>query len=279
FALYPLCVQWVEEFNKQYPNIQVDISAGGAGKGMADALSGMVDLGMFSREVSQAEVEKGAWFIAVARDAVLPTMNAAHPERQALQERGITRDEFRSIFMDGKITRWQQLGMESTEDIRIYTRSDACGAAAVWAEYLGGEQEDLLGLGVFGDPGLADAVKGDPLAIGYNNVNYVFDVTSRKKYDQLEVIPIDLNSDGAISKEEQVYSSLDNVTQAISQGVYPSPPARDLYLVSRGKPLRPQVRLFLEWILNKGQEMVSGAGYVGLTPDQVQAQRDKLQAE
>ncbi|HRY99712.1 MAG TPA: substrate-binding domain-containing protein, partial [Bacteroidales bacterium] len=77
FALYPLCVQWVEEFNKQYPNIQVDISAGGAGKGMADALSGMVDLGMFSREVSQAEVEKGAWFIAVARDAVLPTMNAA----------------------------------------------------------------------------------------------------------------------------------------------------------------------------------------------------------
>ena len=79
FALYPMTVRWAEEFKKLHPKLRIDISAGGAGKGMADALSGMVDLGMFSREVRDAEVEKGAWKIALTRDAVLPTINSNNP--------------------------------------------------------------------------------------------------------------------------------------------------------------------------------------------------------
>ena len=43
FALYPLAVQWAAEFGAQNPGVHVDISAGGAGKGMTDALAGVVD--------------------------------------------------------------------------------------------------------------------------------------------------------------------------------------------------------------------------------------------
>ena len=49
---------WVEEFQKDYPGIKFDISAGGAGKGMTDALSGAVDIGMVSRAVKEEEEEK-----------------------------------------------------------------------------------------------------------------------------------------------------------------------------------------------------------------------------
>ena len=51
FALYPLMTRWAEEFQKVHPDVQFDISAGGAGKGMTDAVSGAVDIGMVSREV------------------------------------------------------------------------------------------------------------------------------------------------------------------------------------------------------------------------------------
>ena len=34
FALYPLTVTWAEEFKKIHPNVNIDISAGGAGKGL-----------------------------------------------------------------------------------------------------------------------------------------------------------------------------------------------------------------------------------------------------
>ncbi|MEI6749015.1 MAG: substrate-binding domain-containing protein, partial [Bacteroidota bacterium] len=69
FALYPITVKWAEEFQKLHPNVQIDVSAGGAGKGMTDALSQMIDIGMFSRGVSEEEIRKGAWFIALTKDA------------------------------------------------------------------------------------------------------------------------------------------------------------------------------------------------------------------
>ena len=31
FALYPLTVKWADEYMKLYPNVKIDVSAGGAG--------------------------------------------------------------------------------------------------------------------------------------------------------------------------------------------------------------------------------------------------------
>lgn len=277
FALYPITVRWSEEFRKENPGVEIDISAGGAGKGMTDALSRMVDLGMFSREVAPQEIEQGAWYIALTRDAVLPTINAANPLIKDLLVRGITREELKKVFITGEIKSWDAFaGTASGNNINIYTRSDACGAAAMWGAYLGANQEDLLGLGVFGDPGVAEAVKNDPYGFGYNNVIYVYDINTRKKYEHLEVLPLDLNDNGHIDEEESFYDEIDSVASAIQNGIYPSPPARDLYFVSKGRPENEAVIAFIEWILLEGQKYVQEAGYVKLTPEKIQAGLDKL---
>src|SRR3954467_2627391 len=75
FALYPITVKWADEFKKQHPNVKFNISAGGAGKGITDALSGLVDIGLASRDIDPAEVKKGAYTVYVTKDAVLPTFN------------------------------------------------------------------------------------------------------------------------------------------------------------------------------------------------------------
>src|SRR4051812_10778637 len=79
FALYPLTQKWAVEYNKTHPKIKFDIQAGGAGKGLTDVLSGAVDVGMFSREITDAEKRKGVWWIALCKDAVLPTINSKNP--------------------------------------------------------------------------------------------------------------------------------------------------------------------------------------------------------
>src|SRR5664279_780591 len=79
FALYPLTVKWAEEFRKIHPGVKIDISAGGAGKGITDALAKMVDIGMVSREISPEEVKKGAFAVAVTKDAVVATVSAVNP--------------------------------------------------------------------------------------------------------------------------------------------------------------------------------------------------------
>jgi phosphate transport system substrate-binding protein len=264
FALYPLVVRWAEEFQKIYPRVTINVSAGGAGKGMADALSHMVDLGMYSKEVSPEERARGAWLLAVARDAVLPTMNAANPMLGDLKAKGMTRQKFYDIFISHKITTWEQAIENGPKvEIQIFTRSDACGAADMWAKYLfNKKQDDLQGLGVNGDPGVADAVRRNPDGLGYNNLGFVYEYQSRKPYQGLAVIPIDLNENGKIDPDENFYDTMDGVMKAISEGKFPSPPARDLYLVSGGKPDNKLVLAFLRWVLSDGQKFVSEAGYV-----------------
>ena len=75
WALYPMMVKWGEEFRKTYPNMRIDISAGGAGKGIADALAGMVDIGMVSRDIRPEEIKPGTTYVPVVKDAVFPTIN------------------------------------------------------------------------------------------------------------------------------------------------------------------------------------------------------------
>lgn len=277
FALYPLTVKWAEEYQKLHPEITIDVSAGGAGKGMTDVLSGMVDLAMFSRTVSPEEIKKGAWSISVSRDAVVPTINSSNPFIETIMKQGLTRAQFTDIYVTAKITFWNQLIPSAKADkINIFTRSDACGAAEMWAKFLGSNQETLAGTGVFGDPGIADAVKSDKMGIGYNNVIYAYDTRSRKPYDGINVIPIDINSNGLIDADENLYGTLDEIMKAIADDKFPSPPARDLYLISNGKPAKKATTDFLNWILSDGQKFVHEAGYVALKAEIVKEQKVKI---
>ena len=277
WALYPMTVKWSEEFRKLHPRVRIDISAGGAGKGFTDAVTGMVDLGMFSRGFSQAELDRGVWYIGVTKDAVIPVVNEYNPFLALILQRGITREELQGIYLSRSIRRWKDLmKIGSDEEIHVFTRSDACGAAEMWAEFLGRHQENLLGTGVFGDPGIASAVKNDPLGMGYNNVNYVFDLQTRRPYPGLAVIPLDLNRNGKIDPEEDFYMTLDSLNEAIRNGVYPAPPARPLYFVAKAKPENPVVIEFLRWILVHGQQFVDEAGYVALPDDIIEHELQKL---
>jgi phosphate transport system substrate-binding protein len=278
FALYPLVVQWAEAYQKENPEIRFNISGGGAGKGLADALAGVVDLGMFSREITPEEKAKGTWWVGLTIDAVIPSISSQNPYLAALKQRGVTREEFKAIFVDGTITNWNQLipGVPSTA-INIYTRSDACGAAETFAKYLGANQEDLQGIGIFGDPGLAEVVVKDPLGIGYNNTIYVYDVKTGKKREGAEVIPIDINGNGKVDAEEEVYETFPAILGAIAQGVYPSPPARELYFVANGKPQKKAVIDFIRWTLTEGQKYVQEAGYVPLEPKIIEEYLKTLQ--
>ncbi|MBN1309867.1 MAG: substrate-binding domain-containing protein [Anaerolineae bacterium] len=278
FALYPLMVRWAEVYQEANPDIRIDVSAGGAGKGMADALAEVVNIGMVSREIKPEEAEQGAYAIAVAKDAVFPVANAQNPVLDDLLETGITRETFGAIYLTGEITTWGEVvgKPEQTDSINVYTRSDACGAADMWAKFLGAEaQEDLdRGIGVSGDPGELEAVVKDPLGTGYNNLNYAFDAATGKPVDGVVVIPVDVDGNGQIDEVERL-DTKDMAIQAVAGGVYPSPPARLLYLVAKGQPSGATLD-FVRWILNEGQDFVSEVGYIQLTPEQLTEEQARL---
>lgn len=279
FALYPLVVQWSEVYRESNPEVRFNISAGGAGKGMSDVMAGTVDLAMFSREITEAEKERGVWWVGLCTDAVIPTVSGRHPYLDQLQSQGLTREQLRGIFIDGTITDWNQvLDIEGSLKIKVYTRADACGAAGTWAVYLGGKQEDLLGVGIHGDPALADAVKRDRAGIGFNNTIFIYNLETGKKQPGLETAPIDLDKSRKIHKEENFYHSFEEILAAIAQGKYPSPPARELYFIANGPPEKRVVHDFVTWALTDGRKFIEKAGYVPLSKEQNKHYLKKLQS-
>jgi len=280
FALYPLNLKWSEEYKKSHPGIIFNIQPGGAGKGLTDALSGNTDAGMFSREISDNELNKGVWYIALAKDAVFPTFNSNNPYFDSIKTHGLTQAALKNLFIDGTSTTWEDLlGIKSNtpHKINIYTRSDASGAAESWAAFFNMRQDNLKGIGMMGDPGIADAVKKDMNGIGYNNPQYLFNIQNGNKNTGIEILPLDVNGNGRIDSSENFYSSLNAVESAVISGAYPSPPVRDLYFVCKQKPTDQDMLDYFKWVLTAGQQFIKDAGYVPLPADVIQQQLKKLE--
>lgn len=276
FALYPLAVQWSNDFQVKYPEVKIDVSAGGAGKGMTDVLNGMVDYAMLSRELHKEETDAGAIAFIVGRDAVIPDFCASNPYADVLLNRGITSDEARKIWVTGEISTWGQLlGNGERHKINVYTRSDACGAAQTFASWFGSKQEDLRGTAVFGDPGIAKAVQNDRWGVGFNNLAYAYDPQTHRLQEGLAVIPIDVDMDGEISEDESFYDTKEKLVHAIETDMFPAPPARNLYFVSKGAPKDSASLAFLKYVLKDGQRFNEPAGYVQIS-GKMQSENMKL---
>lgn len=277
FALYPLAVRWAEEFRKIHPNVKIDISAGGAGKGVTDVLSNVSDIALLSRELNPEEFKKGAYPITVTKDAVVPTVSAKSPILFDLLVKGIKKEALNDLFIVGNYKYWEQAtGIKTKMPVHVYSRSDAAGAAETWAKYFGKKQEDLLGIGVYGDPGQAQAIKKDPAAIGFSNIVYVYDLKTKEQTNGLIVLPIDLNNNGRIDPSENFYRRMDDLIAAIAAGKYPAPPARDLFFATKGKPSNMLVKEFIKYVLTNGQQYVHESGYINLTQEKLKSELLKV---
>ncbi|HLS94383.1 MAG TPA: PstS family phosphate ABC transporter substrate-binding protein [Sphingobacterium sp.] len=278
FALYPIVVLWSEDFKKIHPNVRFNISAGGAGKGISDVLSNMVDIGLVSRDLHPQELQRGAFPVHVAKDAVVGTINRNHPNFDILRTRGLTQKELVGIFVEGRYRLWSDIDPQLVrQPIEVYVRSDAAGAAETWAKFLGERQEGLKGVGIFGDPGLVQAVKEKPLAIGFNNINYVFDLKTKRTTDRIAVLPIDVNNNGRVDSEEDFYDNLDSLVSAVATDRYPSPPARDLTFVLRSDKQTKLLQAFVRFVLDKEQQgYLLENGYVPLNEELKTQELNKL---
>ncbi len=257
WAIYPTAVAWADAFQKKYPNVKIDISAGGAGKGAADAIAGLVDIGMVSREPDPSEIKKGITPVYVLHDAVFAVVNEKNPALEGILKTGIKKDVFFDSYVSGSITTWDQVSAGNVnKPLHLYTRSDSCGAAAAWAGYLGKKQDDLRGIGVYGDPGLLEAVKKDPAGIGYNNFSYVF-TREGQVAAGVRLAPIDSNENG-IADQDEVYTTRDEAIKAIRAKRYPA--TRKNYFFVKGKP-EWLVKEFISFALSEeGTKIVDEVG-------------------
>ena len=75
---------------------------------------------------------------------------------------------------------------------------------------------------------------------------------------------------------ENFYDTIDHLTDAIASGKYPSPPARNLGFLFKGKPSRPELVAFVKFVLNEGQKYVDENGYIQLSKQKIAEELKKV---
>jgi phosphate transport system substrate-binding protein len=224
-TLQPLATQWAAAFHKTHSSITVNVYGGGSGTGIKDAGSGTADIGMSSRELTQAEKDSGLVPFAVARDAVVIVVNPANKYRIS------GRATIEKIFR-GQITNWRQLGPAlPNKAIVLVGRTGASGTYSFFKESSRTKTYASNGL-------VRSAVARDKYAIGYLSMAFV----------------------NSSVKALRINGHVPTKANALS-GAYPY--VRSLYFVTKGTR-SGDAKTFMDWCLTSAAQTMAGVEYLPL---------------
>jgi phosphate transport system substrate-binding protein len=104
-TLLPLASTWASAFKGKFGG-SITVVGGGSGKGISDARTGIVNIGMSSRQ--QASGDGAVYFTPVARDALVIVINAAFHKKYPNYIYRLSQMQIQAIFR-GTITNWHQI--------------------------------------------------------------------------------------------------------------------------------------------------------------------------
>ena len=272
-TLNNLMTLWAEGFQRNYPNVKVQIEGKGSSTAPPALISGTAQIGPMSRAMKPTELdefEKRFGYkptqIRVAVDALAVYVNKDNPvEQMSMEQVDAIFSQNRTCGASASIDDWGQAGVDawSGRAISLYGRNSASGTYGYFKKnaLCKGDYKDT----VKEQPGSASVVQGvteDLYGIGYSGIGYK---TSGVKAIALSAV----GSDEFYGTDpEDVYA-----------GDYPL--ARFLYLyINRapGEDLDPLVREFLKYVLAaEGQEVVVKDGYLPIPANIVAEELAKLQ--
>ena len=248
-TLVNLALAWAEQYMQEHPNVRISVTGGGSGTGIASLINGTVDIANASRDMKSEEVKaaraNGITPIefVVARDAIAVVANPSNPVSV------LTMQQISDIYT-GKITNWRGVGGED-RPIVLLSRESNSGTYVYVLENvirMGDPKSKLLfipdTLLMPSSEGISTEVRQNPNAIGYDGLGYVTP-------DQKVL---------AVARDDKGPYVLPSVA-TVNDGSYPI--SRPLYMYTAGDPLG-QVKMYLEWVLGPGQNLVSKLGFVPL---------------
>ena len=242
-TLANLMTLWAEEFNREYPNVNVQIQAAGSSTAPPALTEGTSNLGPMSREMKDDELEAfedkygyKPTAVPVAIDALAVMVNKDNPVK------GLSIAQVDAIFSSTlkcghptDIETWGDAGVAAwgTKSIQLYGRNSVSGTYGYFKE----------------NASVVQSVTSSKNGIGYSGMGYT---TSG-----IRMVPL-------AKKEGQPF--VEATPENALNGTYPL--TRYLYVYVNKKPNQPLAPLeneFIKMVLSKsGQQVVIKDGYIPL---------------
>ncbi len=252
----PISMAVAEEFQAQYPNVQVPVGISGTGGGFKKFCNGETDISDASRPIKASEVEacqkNGIEYIElpVAYDGLAVVINPANDFASCL-----TVEELKKMWepeAEGKITSWKQV-RDSFPDqpLSLYGAGTDSGTYDYFTEAIVGQGGKSRGdfLPSEDDNVLVQGVAGDANALGFFGLAYY-----EENKDKIKLVAIDAGNGNCVLPS----------METVSNGTY-QPLSRPLFIyVKRTSADRPEVQAFVKFYLENAARLSAEVGYIPL---------------
>lgn len=157
----PLAAEIGKRFESEHPNVRVDVQMGGSSRGIADARTGVANIGMVSRSLNEQEKDLQAF--AIARDGIGIIIHKDNPVNS------LTNQQVVDIYT-GKTANWQQVSGKNAP-ITVVNKAEGRSTLELFLNYFQLENSEIKSSVVIGDnqQGIK-TVAGNPNAIGYVSI-------------------------------------------------------------------------------------------------------------
>ncbi len=170
-----------EAFEDKNSGVKVEVQQLGSSAGIKNAIEGVSEIGMSSRDLKDEEKSSGLKETIIATDGIAVITNKANKVTD------LTLDQVKDIYT-GKITNWKEVGGEDAP-IVVVSREDGSGTRDGFQEKVGFESEELIKDAQISDGSgnIKSTVEGNANAIGYISFGYVDEAVNAVKVDGVEI--------------------------------------------------------------------------------------------
>ncbi|MGF0108413.1 phosphate ABC transporter substrate-binding protein [Clostridium sp. SGI.024] len=176
----PLMGKLAESYESKNSNISIEINEVGSSAGIKDAINGVSDIGMSSRELKSEEASL-LKATTIAYDGIAIITNKNNPIKN------ITIDEIKDIYT-GKITNWNQIQDGEDSPIVVVSREEGSGTREAFQEIVRYKSEELISNAMIANAtgAVKQMIIGNKNAVGFVSFEYLDDEVNVVKVENVE---------------------------------------------------------------------------------------------
>lgn len=161
-------------------DVKIEINQIGSSAGIANAINGVSQIGMASRDLKQEEKDSDLQELIIAYDGIVVVTHPSNPIKN------LTMEQVKQIFT-GEVTNWKDLGGEDME-IVVVSREDGSGSRDAFQEIVGYESGQLIKNAIVasGNGNIKTTVAMNKHAIGFISFEYIDESVSAMAINGVE---------------------------------------------------------------------------------------------
>lgn len=255
-SLISLAEGWIQEFRKIRPDAEVHLM---------DVREGVDSpkIRLFEHSLQLPENQSGQVNLEVGQIALLPIINERNPHFVKEQKKGVRLNQLKEMFFAAYEESPSRNEPRKEPEYEVYSPVPRSATALAFSAFFERSPEDLNGIYVSGDDShLIKALIADTAGISYGKLPMIYDPETREPLRGLKVLPLDLNNNGRLDKNEMIYGNLDQILQNTGSSGNPSFPVVRVSLSIHSDNLsNPYVYEFINWIRKEGQLVNAQHGF------------------